>query len=294
MGKLILSKTYGIAPNNVLNSENLSFKAKGLYTYIQSKPDGWDFSVERICLQSKDGRESVAAGLKELELEGYLKRVPAINEKGQFSGYDYILYEKAQAINEETINAEAINAETIGGTTIDGKPVNGKAVNLSNKDYSKKDYSKKEKEKGAAEKFDFEKNIGATPQSILGEMAEHWLKIHPTYKLMADPIEDLPALRKIGEKIMKTPHFHSSPSETMLKFKTFCKAALSDDFWRTKPLKSFAYNIQQFLPLIDAIENGKTVSQFKNEKIEIKTTPEKINLDTRKKHFINGGAPIRL
>jgi len=91
MGKLILNKTYGIAPNNVLNDLNLSFKAKGLYTYIQSKPDGWDFSVERICLQSKDGRESVTAGLKELEIAGYLKRSPSMNERGQFTGYDYTL-----------------------------------------------------------------------------------------------------------------------------------------------------------------------------------------------------------
>lgn len=60
--------------NGVLRDERLSFKAKGLYAFLYSKPDGWDFESNRIAKESKDGRDSVRAGIEELEKYGYLKR----------------------------------------------------------------------------------------------------------------------------------------------------------------------------------------------------------------------------
>lgn len=67
MAKLNLSHRYGITPNEILNDPRLSFKAKGLYGYIQSKPDGWEFSADKILTQTKDGRDGINAGLNELE-----------------------------------------------------------------------------------------------------------------------------------------------------------------------------------------------------------------------------------
>lgn len=60
--------------NSVLNDKKLSFKAKGVFGYLYSKPDGWDFSADRISKDSIDGVKSVSASLKELEKQGYLSR----------------------------------------------------------------------------------------------------------------------------------------------------------------------------------------------------------------------------
>lgn len=60
--------------NEVLNDKNLSWKAKGLYAYLFSKPDDWDFSAHRIKMDSANGRDSVLSALKELEQKGYLER----------------------------------------------------------------------------------------------------------------------------------------------------------------------------------------------------------------------------
>lgn len=60
--------------NKVLEDKNLSMKAKGLFAYLYSKPDEWDFSGDRIVKDCKDGRKSIFAGLKELEENGYLTR----------------------------------------------------------------------------------------------------------------------------------------------------------------------------------------------------------------------------
>jgi len=77
MAKLIIKNRFGTTPNNVLNNNKLTFKAKGLYGFLQSKPSKWRFSTERIAFQSKEGEKSVRSGLQELEQTGYLKRVPA-------------------------------------------------------------------------------------------------------------------------------------------------------------------------------------------------------------------------
>lgn len=60
--------------NNPLNDKRLSWKAKGVFAYLYSKPDHWDFSSVRMKNDSKDGRDALLAGLKELEEAGYLKR----------------------------------------------------------------------------------------------------------------------------------------------------------------------------------------------------------------------------
>ncbi len=60
--------------NIVLNDPLLSFKAKGVYAYIYSKPDGWDFSARRIAKASKDGNDGTISGIKELEEAGYISR----------------------------------------------------------------------------------------------------------------------------------------------------------------------------------------------------------------------------
>jgi hypothetical protein len=60
--------------NEVLNDPKLSWKAKGIFAYIYSKPDDWDFSVERAANDSTDGPKATRSGVKELEKAGYLTR----------------------------------------------------------------------------------------------------------------------------------------------------------------------------------------------------------------------------
>lgn len=58
-----------------LNDPRLSFKAKGILAYLLSKPDDWKVMVSELINSSTDGKTAVYSGLKELEENGYLKRV---------------------------------------------------------------------------------------------------------------------------------------------------------------------------------------------------------------------------
>lgn len=134
MAKIKIQSQYGVTPNELLNNKGISFRAKGLYGYIQSKSDDWDFSAEKIARQSKEGLDAIKKSLIELEDAGYLQRVKVHNEKGYFET-EYILYEKP--IQDKPIK---------GKPTVDFPPsVN--PPNNSNKDLSKKDIKNKDLEK---------------------------------------------------------------------------------------------------------------------------------------------------
>lgn len=60
--------------NILLCDPNISAKAKGIYAYLYSKPDDWDFSVERIVRDFQDGEKALYTGVKELEDAGYVRR----------------------------------------------------------------------------------------------------------------------------------------------------------------------------------------------------------------------------
>lgn len=52
--------------NHHLNNPKLSFKAKGLHTYILSKPDNWKVITAALETASTDGAASVKSAIKEL------------------------------------------------------------------------------------------------------------------------------------------------------------------------------------------------------------------------------------
>lgn len=79
---------YTQSPNQMLSDKNLSWQAKGLWTYIQSKPDSWDFSSERMSSESTDGLRATRSALKELEVNGYLRRLKLTDGRMEYELYE--------------------------------------------------------------------------------------------------------------------------------------------------------------------------------------------------------------
>ncbi len=163
MGKLIIKNRYGTIPNDLLNSIHISFKAKGMYAYIQSKPDNWEFSAERISKQVKEGLPSVISALKELENFGYLARNRYQNNKG-FWVVDYLLYEIP------------IEENLITGNPNEENPIIGKTSDNSNKDYSKKDISNISNNKERVVKASFDNFFGNKEITLREEIFNKWFQ----------------------------------------------------------------------------------------------------------------------
>jgi hypothetical protein len=173
MALIKIQRFFGAVPNDLLNNPDISFKAKGLYAYLNSKPDNWDFSVEGIAAQVKEGIDSVRAGIHELEKFGYLKRIKHQDEKGYWD-VDYMLFEVP--VEHESYL---------------GKSNEGKHPKQYKKDYTKKEYTKKEiyKEKNPLplfptnqgnEKKDEHSRGGGGPAAVdykgMDEAAKLWLE----------------------------------------------------------------------------------------------------------------------
>lgn len=75
--------------NEYLQDVNLSWKAKGLITYIMSLPPDWQLNLSDLKKRSKDGRDATAAGLRELITNGYCQRYKVRGDGGAFAGCDY-------------------------------------------------------------------------------------------------------------------------------------------------------------------------------------------------------------
>jgi hypothetical protein len=69
-----------------------------------SLPDDWNYSISGLVTLSKDGKDSVMSALGELEKFGYLTRKRLVNDKGQFNGIEYNIYEEPQ---KEIPNADS-------------------------------------------------------------------------------------------------------------------------------------------------------------------------------------------
>ncbi len=55
-----------------LNDPRLSWKAKGLHSYLMTKPDDWKVYLSELIKHSTDKRVSTGEGIKELERYGYI------------------------------------------------------------------------------------------------------------------------------------------------------------------------------------------------------------------------------
>lgn len=93
------TKNYTVLSNHHFKQKEMSLKAKGLLSLMLSLPDDWNYSVSGLVKLSKDGKDSVMSALAELEKFGYLIRTRVKNNKGQFSGVEYHIYEQPQLDN---------------------------------------------------------------------------------------------------------------------------------------------------------------------------------------------------
>ena len=74
--------------NIVLTDVKLSLKAKAMYAYLFSKPDGWIFHVGVMQSEIKESKKTIRSAIRELIKAKYLKR-NQVNKKGCFGGVEY-------------------------------------------------------------------------------------------------------------------------------------------------------------------------------------------------------------
>lgn len=110
-------------PNELLYCETLSLKAKGLWAYMQAKPEDWNFASDRITKETRESASAILSAMKELIELGWLSKVKLTSGR-----IEYTLHEKPD--RENPIQAKSLSGKT---ECISNKEIN-KERDISNKE----------------------------------------------------------------------------------------------------------------------------------------------------------------
>jgi hypothetical protein len=195
------TRNFTVVPNEFLHSRTLSFKSKGILTYLLSLPSDWELHVSHLATISTDGRDSVYNGIQELIEAKYIWRRPRSGiEPG---GWEYFVYdapeldcpfgEKPHTENPHTEKPDTENPES-------GKPA-------TTKYYLSKERTKGEqKPEEQTTDSEFESFYSSYPRKVAKPQAKKaWSK---NKCVLA---EVLPALEQ-HKKTWKDPQFVPYPA----------------------------------------------------------------------------------
>lgn len=140
--------------NQLVRDDNLTWKARGIFNYLWSQANEWQFYVKEIASHSKDGEKALQSGLQELEEHGYLKRVNRHSKNGSFDGLDWILDDtgKLNRQAQNSVNGEKEakppknrqNTPDVKSAQREKRPAqNLRLSNNNNKNYQYKEVSNK-------------------------------------------------------------------------------------------------------------------------------------------------------
>jgi DnaD/phage-associated family protein len=93
---------YVMIDRRIIDNTGLSFKAKGILTYLLSRPDGWEVNLIDLANRGTDGIDAVKSGVKELKDAGYLRHSGTRKVDGQFGTVIWEVYEVPQVDNPLT------------------------------------------------------------------------------------------------------------------------------------------------------------------------------------------------
>jgi len=118
--RITKQKNFSIISNIPLNDTTISFKAKGIWAYLMSKPDDWQVYVSQLVKAGIDGKSAIYSGIKELIKAGYMEKT-VIRKNGKISHYEY-----------------SVNEEPIKKTPTENRKGNNVKTGISNDDHTEK------------------------------------------------------------------------------------------------------------------------------------------------------------
>ncbi len=116
--------------NATVRDQNLSWEARGVLSYLLSRPDDWCIALPDLIKQGNAGRDKIRKIIKELEAMGYIRRHRLRQDNGQFYWRSEV-YECPQERVTNLHSAEfSVDGQTNDGKTGDGGSIDGNGVDI--------------------------------------------------------------------------------------------------------------------------------------------------------------------
>ncbi len=119
------TRDYTVMANHHLRNTDLSLKAKGLLSLMLSLPEEWDYTTKGLSRICKDGVDSICAGVRELEEQGYVVRERIRNPNGQLGAIEYTILEQprtSEPKREKPERENPVQANPVLDDPVLGKP----------------------------------------------------------------------------------------------------------------------------------------------------------------------------
>ena len=132
------TRDYTVMSNHHLRNRSLSLKAKGLLSLMLSLPEGWDYTTKGLARICKDGVDSICAGVRELEEQGYVVRERVRNPNGQLGAIEYTILEQPRPPEREKPGREnPVQVNPVLDNPVQEKPEQENPAQLNTKGSSK-------------------------------------------------------------------------------------------------------------------------------------------------------------
>ena len=92
------TRDYTVMSNHHLKNKELTLKAKGLLSQMLSLPEDWDYTLSGLSAINRESKDAIRSAVNELEKAGYIRRRQTVDERGKFSGNEYVIYEQPQPL----------------------------------------------------------------------------------------------------------------------------------------------------------------------------------------------------
>ena len=126
---------YTVMSNHHLVNKELSLKAKGLMSYMLTRPDDWDFTLVDLAKRNKECRDTIGDIVKELERFGYVERHRIRDSKGHFQETEYIVHEEPMRKKPTLDNSALDNPAQENSALLNTEKLNTEIPNTENNNY---------------------------------------------------------------------------------------------------------------------------------------------------------------
>ena len=116
------NRNYTTIHNEFLKRKDLSWKAKGIMTYLLSLPDDWVVNLDEIKRNATDGESSFRSGWKELVSAGYVSRQPVRDEKTKKIDYwETVIKESISKDKSHNVENHNVGFHQVGNHKVDNR-----------------------------------------------------------------------------------------------------------------------------------------------------------------------------
>lgn len=147
-----------------LEDNRLSYKAKGILSYLLSKPDNWKVIIKDLIAHSSDGEKAIYSGLRELKQHGYYKKIPIRNDSGQrISYWESVIYECPEEQQEDNKNIDTSTEKSENSLLADFVQVEN--VHVQNRQHNNNNNSKNKISKNKSINQELPENEKVPPET---------------------------------------------------------------------------------------------------------------------------------